>query len=264
MSNYCHITHAGNPGDVLKHILLTQVLVFFKAQASSISYFDTHSGSGLYDLFSDSARMKKEYKNGVERIWKKHQLPDAVSDYVEIIQQLNSDNTLRYYLGSPLLAASILNSQSTMHLYDTNSTESEALYSHLSNRKNTIVKQCDGFRQLINELSSSHQQPVILIDPPYVDASDYQQVVKAVGEIYQQSPEAVCLVWYPLAERSQVEYLKQSFLSLKVPACMHYELDFSHDVNGMMGSGMGVFNADSQLHHLLSSLLSWLQQNFKA
>ena len=49
MLSYKHGYHAGNQADVFKHICLIQAYKSLKRHHNSISYIDTHSGSGNYN-----------------------------------------------------------------------------------------------------------------------------------------------------------------------------------------------------------------------
>jgi len=53
--NYRHVYHAGNFADVLKHFLLSRVIVHLKQKAAPFRVIDTHTGAGLYDLHSEQA-----------------------------------------------------------------------------------------------------------------------------------------------------------------------------------------------------------------
>ena len=53
--NYRHAFHAGNFADVVKHAVLTRVLLYLQDKPSPFRVIDTHAGSGLYDLTSDEA-----------------------------------------------------------------------------------------------------------------------------------------------------------------------------------------------------------------
>ena len=53
MLSYKHGYHAGNQADVLKHICLIQAYKSLKKHHKSISYIDTHAGSGDYNFKSD-------------------------------------------------------------------------------------------------------------------------------------------------------------------------------------------------------------------
>ncbi len=61
MLSYKHGYHAGNQADVFKHICLIQAYKSLKKLNNSISYIDTHAGSGDYDFKSDYMSKNKEY-----------------------------------------------------------------------------------------------------------------------------------------------------------------------------------------------------------
>lgn len=73
--SYRHGFHTGNIGDVLKQLVLHDVLKCAVAKRSAmatstsippgITYIDTHAGSGLYPLHSSFGRRKREYTNGI-------------------------------------------------------------------------------------------------------------------------------------------------------------------------------------------------------
>ena len=67
MLSYKHGFHAGNQADVFKHICLIQAYKSLKKHYNSISYIDTHSGSGDYDFKSDYMSKNKEYENGINK-----------------------------------------------------------------------------------------------------------------------------------------------------------------------------------------------------
>ena len=48
--NYRHGYHAGNYADVLKHLVLVELLRLLTAKDKKLFVLDTHSGAGGYDL----------------------------------------------------------------------------------------------------------------------------------------------------------------------------------------------------------------------
>ncbi len=48
--NYRHAYHAGNHGDVLKHVVLARLIAFLHEKPSPVFILDTHAGIGAYDL----------------------------------------------------------------------------------------------------------------------------------------------------------------------------------------------------------------------
>ena len=45
--NYRHAYHAGNFADVMKHVLLTRILVHLARKEAPFRVVDTHAGTGL-------------------------------------------------------------------------------------------------------------------------------------------------------------------------------------------------------------------------
>ena len=50
MLSYRHAFHAGNHADVLKHLVLLQLLDYMRRKDKPFWYIDTHAGAGAYSL----------------------------------------------------------------------------------------------------------------------------------------------------------------------------------------------------------------------
>ena len=50
MLSYRHAFHAGNHADVLKHLVLVQLLRYFNLKDKPYWFIDTHAGAGAYSL----------------------------------------------------------------------------------------------------------------------------------------------------------------------------------------------------------------------
>src|ERR1700687_1475771 len=66
--NYRHAFHAGNFADVVKHAVLTRLLVHLCGKPAAFRAIDTHAGAGLYDLAGPEAARSGEWRNGIERL----------------------------------------------------------------------------------------------------------------------------------------------------------------------------------------------------
>ena len=62
--DYAHARHAGNAGDVLKHVALVALLETMLRDSAPLTYVETHAGDGLYPLGSAG-----EWGGGVLRVW---------------------------------------------------------------------------------------------------------------------------------------------------------------------------------------------------
>ena len=72
-------TFQGNFADVFKHVVLTHLLRAMQRKEKGFAYFETHAGSGRYDLRSEEAQKANEYADGVGRLWGKPTLPGFAS-----------------------------------------------------------------------------------------------------------------------------------------------------------------------------------------
>ena len=68
MLSYRHAFHAGNHADVLKHLILIQVLRYMGQKPAPYWYIDTHAGAGRYSLDAGYATKLAEWKDGVGRL----------------------------------------------------------------------------------------------------------------------------------------------------------------------------------------------------
>src|SRR5260370_6131455 len=64
--NYRHAFHAGNFADVVKHAVLTRLLVHLCGKPAAYRVIDTHAGAGLYDLAGPEASRSGEWHGGIE------------------------------------------------------------------------------------------------------------------------------------------------------------------------------------------------------
>ena len=80
--SYRHSFHAGNFADVIKHIVLVEILEHLLRKETPFEYIDTHAGAGLYDLRSDYALKLQEYSGGIGRL-RPEDFP-GISRYFEV------------------------------------------------------------------------------------------------------------------------------------------------------------------------------------
>jgi len=107
--NYRHHFHAGNFADVMKHVLLLQLLTRLNAKDKPYRYVDTHGGAGKYDLSSSEAQKSGEFLNGIHRLVKlddsvKRTAPEGVQQYLKIVEKMRGNFGKGAYPGSPWFA----------------------------------------------------------------------------------------------------------------------------------------------------------------
>ena len=88
MLSYQHAFHAGNHADVLKHFVLTYVLDSLNKKDKPYIFFDTHSGSGIYDLLDNRILKTGEAQSGIQLLLqKKDELPLELNSYLDLVQK---------------------------------------------------------------------------------------------------------------------------------------------------------------------------------
>ena len=67
--NYRHAFHAGNFADVVKHAVLSRILVHLRTKPAAFRVIDTHAGAGLYDLAgAEATPQPANGSDGIERL----------------------------------------------------------------------------------------------------------------------------------------------------------------------------------------------------
>jgi 23S rRNA (adenine2030-N6)-methyltransferase len=257
--SYRHGFHAGNHADVLKHVVLVQLLAHMAAKDKAFSFVDTHAGAGSYSLGSDFARKKSEFENGIGRLWKAPKLPAALEGYLAQVRALNRDGRLHFYPGSPQIALQMMRPQDKLHLFELHSTESEVLQTYFAKADRRIaVRAADGFAGLKSVLPPSSRRGLVLIDPSYEDKLDYARVLDTMRDALTRFATGVYAVWYPLVQRKEAHRMANELEQLAGTDWLHASLKVCsppEDGLGLYGSGMFVFNPPWNLERTLQETL---------
>jgi 23S rRNA (adenine2030-N6)-methyltransferase len=261
MLSYRHAFHAGNHADVLKHYIEVQLLDYLAQKEKPVWYIDTHAGAGCYQLDSGYAMKNAEFRDGIERLWEREDLPPSVERYISLVRKFNPNAKLDLYPGSPLIAAELLRKQDKMRLYELHPTDIGILQDNFSSHRNGIlIKGEDGFAALKGLLPPPSRRALILIDPPYEDKDDYQRVLNTIRDSIKRFATGVYAVWIPLLQRSEARVLPQQLMALPTKSWLYVELQIrqpSQEGFGMHGSGMYIINPPWTLHAELKSVMPY-------
>jgi 23S rRNA (adenine2030-N6)-methyltransferase len=259
MFSYRHGFHAGNHADVLKHVVLVQLLAYLTAKETPLWFVDTHAGAGSYSLSSDFARKKGEYKDGIGRLWDRRDLPPPLVEYLKQAKAINPDGELGHYPGSPQIALQMLREQDRLQLFELHSTEREILQKHYAGVKRRVsVQPTDGFAGLKSVLPPPSRRGLVLIDPSYEDKADYGRVLDAMGDALQRFATGVYAVWYPQVQRQEAQDLPGLLSKMAPGNWLHLWLRVKKpapDGQGLHGSGMFVFNPPWKLDEVLEAAM---------
>lgn len=259
---YRHRSHAGNHADVLKHLVLVQVLACLKQEDTAWWYIDTHAGAGLYELELASLGSTGRHASGIGRLWGRSDLPPAAADYLGIVRAFNPDGRLRFYPGSPLIASCLLRPQDALHLFELEPTQASSLRLNLAARgRQGRIDNADGFVGLKGVLPPPTRRCITLIDPAYDSQTDYPQAIAALQAGVERCPSGIFALWYPLLLTPAARKLPQQLKRLPAKRWLNATLCLrspSMAGHGMYGSGVFLVNPPPSLAATLASVLPWL------
>ena len=255
MLSYRHSYHAGNYADVLKHIVMIEILEHLIKKDSPFEYIDTHAGAGLYNLHSEHAAKLQEYTKGVGKL-KPEEWPELAS-YFKVLAKHNPEGELNYYPGSPVIAMDYLRNKDRGWFYELHPKDVEILKKNTANNKRIKVIFQDGFVGLLSLLPPASRRGLILIDPSYEIKTDYDRVFESIAKAYKKSATCTYALWYPVVDRNYINQLEKKFINSGIKKIQRFELGISADLrnSGMTASGLIVINPPWLLRDKMSQLL---------
>ena len=262
MLSYRHSFHAGNHADVLKHTVQSLIIESLKEKEKPFLYLDTHAGAGRYQLSGEHAERTGEYLEGIARIWAQESVPEELKTYLEAVSALNPRGDLRFYPGSPLIAAHLLRDHDKLNISELHPSDFPLLRNEFSRDNRARVVREDGYQQLKSQLPPLSRRGFVLIDPPYELKSDYQAVVKGIQEGHRRFATGTYAVWYPVVLRQQIKRMVKDFQATGIRKILQIELAVrpDSDQRGMTASGMIVINPPWKLESQMKSVLPWLHK----
>jgi 23S rRNA (adenine2030-N6)-methyltransferase len=256
--SYLHGFHAGNHADVFKHAVLALLLETLLAKPKPLVYVESHAGTGRYDLRSEKALKTSEYRLGIERLWARRDAFPQLSAYFGAISALNPDGGFSTYPGSPALAAHLLRAEDRLILMELHPTESRTLRRHIGGDPRVAIHCRDGLEGLTALLPPKPARGLVLIDPPYEQASEYKRVADALIAAHTRWPTGVYALWFPrlgLQRDRSADLIGR--IRGSIPEGLLCELTVRRQVDdfGLHGSGMLILNTPWRLEERLADLL---------
>ena len=283
MLSYQHAFHAGNHADLLKHYVLTFVLNSLNRKEKPYTMFDTHSGSGLYDLYDNRVVKTGEAEKGIEALQKlmpeaAESLPSSFYDYLNIVSKYTSKNL---YPGSPEIERQLLRTQDTLVLSELHPQEVVNLQNNMAKpvlEKITgegwpkiKVHNKSGWDIIKGATPPVTKRGAVLIDPSYEETQDYIDASKVICEINKKWSNGIIMLWYPLLAHRESEIdtminsislsakninknIEISNLQLEV-----YDKD-CENLPRLYGSGMLVINSPWKLEEEGNIVINFLKE----
>ncbi len=258
MLSYRHSFHAGNFADVIKHVVLVEILEYLIRKDKPFTYIDTHAGAGYYALTSEPSGKTREYESGIGKLFGQA-LPELAS-YLSIVGQYNNAGRLAHYPGSPLIARHFLRREDRAWLYELHPRDFELLAANMAGQRSIKVLKEDGLKTFTRLLPPLSRRGLVLIDPSYELKTDYAAVVNALITAHRRFAGGIYALWYPVVERERIHQMEKALIGSGIRDIQLFELGLTADSrgHGMTAAGMIVINPPWTLLTRMQTILPLL------
>jgi 23S rRNA (adenine2030-N6)-methyltransferase len=263
--NYRHAYHAGNFADVLKHVMLTRILLHLREKPAAFRVIDSHAGAGRYDLAGAEASKTGEWRNGIERLRQAKLTPavqELLAPYLAAVAGFNPGGTLTHYPGSPLLALTLLRRQDRLTACELEPQAAAALRTQLRGDPRAKALAIDGWTALKAYVPPVERRGLVLIDPPFEQPGEFSRLAQGLAAAQRKWASGLYLLWYPIKEAVEVEAFARKLTRLGIARMLRVELMIPPpaEVGGLRGCGLIAVNPPWTLHRDLAVLLPALAQ----
>jgi 23S rRNA (adenine2030-N6)-methyltransferase len=255
--NYRHAFHAGNFADVLKHAVLTRVLLYLGQKDAPFRFIDTHAGAGSYDLSGGEAERTGEWKDGIGGLMvnpPKGKAGELLAPYLSAVQAEPGR-----YPGSPLIAMRLTRPQDKLAFCELHPDDRKTLELSVGHDRRVSVIETDGWTALKAALPPPERRGLVLIDPPFEDGGDFRRFGDGLAEGHRRWPGGCYFFWYPIKDARQTESFARRIAKLGIPEILRVELTLDGLADGKLAScGLLLVNPpwtlDAELQILLPAL----------
>lgn len=254
--NYRHAYHAGNFADVVKHAVLARIVEYLKQKDKAFRVIDTHAGIGLYDLSSSEAGKTGEWHGGIGRVTEADldpKLEAFLAPYLDAVRAANPQGGLARYPGSPFVARHLLRKQDRLSAIELHPQDAARLKAVFAGDIQVRVIELDGWLALGAHLPPKEKRGLVLVDPPFEQAGEFDRLVDGLIKAHQRWPGGIYALWYPIKDRRAVAEFHHGLAESGIPKI----LDISFDIRPsgreprLDGSGMVVVNPPFTLEEKL-------------
>lgn len=300
MLSYQHIFHAGNHADILKHCVLIQVLDSLNKKDKPYTFFDTHSGSGLYDLTDNRSLKTGEAEKGILRFCRPQStatIPSSLQRYFDFISKYVNKSL---YPGSPEIERSLMRRSDNLILSELHPQEIENLRENMKGREDTSatsnistnfpsiqIHKRNGWEMLKALTPPATKRGAVLIDPSYEESQDYVDAADTIIAVNKKWSNGIIMLWYPLLEhrddeiKSMLNRISEGahlvnqnveITDLRLEAfdkSEHKEVELKEFLAGdkknpprLYGSGMFIINSPWKIKEETEAAIDWLKNAF--
>ncbi len=183
----------------MKHALLVWLLSAMARKSAPFFVLDTHAGTGHYDLDAVPATRTQEASGGILRL-----LAAAANDDGPLAAYIALVRRLGLYPGSPSLIEAMLRPDDRLACCELHPDDFLALRQLVARNPAISVHRRDAWEALRGLLPPPQKRGLILIDPPFEDAEEFDNLAKGLILGHARFRTGVFAAWYPIKRLAQV------------------------------------------------------------
>ncbi|WP_277560600.1 23S rRNA (adenine(2030)-N(6))-methyltransferase RlmJ, partial [Acinetobacter beijerinckii] len=251
--------------DVMKHVLLLQLLARLNAKDKPYRYIDTHGGAGKYDLSRSEAQKSGEFLTGIHRLVKlddsiKRNAPEGVKQYLKIVEDMRVGSGKGAYPGSPWFALEGMRDIDKATIFEMQRDVFQQLYLNIRDKRAGLHER-DFYEGLMGVIPPKEKRGLVMIDPPYeIERKDFPQLVEILQDAHKKWPTGVFAVWYPIKDRAMIERFEKKMFKTGIRRQLICEICVWPDDTpvGLNGCGLLVINPPWKFSEDADQALQWL------
>jgi 23S rRNA (adenine2030-N6)-methyltransferase len=260
--NYRHGFHAGNFADVLKHLVLCELLRLLTVKDKKLFVLDTHAGTGSYDLAGQMASRTGEAEAGIARLMAATRAgaPAAVARFLAAVSAYDrkfgaAGGPLRRYPGSPRLIRAGLRHGDRFVACEIHPQDALALKREFAGDRLIEVRQQDGYHAVKSVLPPPERRALVLIDPPFEATDEFEKLARALRHGLRRFAVGCYAIWYPIKDTNAAAAFVAEFASLKAT---RLELEMPAEESKLAACGMLVINPPWKFDEAMRDSLPWI------
>ena len=241
--NYRHAYHAGNFADVLKHGVLVWTIRYLQQKAAPLCLIDTHAGTGIYTLADKEAAKTGEAVDGIQRLAAASDMQGPMAPYLDLVRKANPDGPIAHYPGSPWLMATLGRQNDRVIACERHPEDAAALRANIRPRRGVQIVEGDGYRALAALVPPPEKRGLVLIDPPFEETDEFENLAKTFIAAHRKWPTGVYLLWLPAKDPNAVARFHAELANANIRGLQTITLDVGRTDPGLSAMGLVLCNA---------------------
>jgi 23S rRNA (adenine2030-N6)-methyltransferase len=257
--HYRHSYHAGNFADVFKHVLLTGLLLALNRKDKPWCYYDTHAGTGDYDLGGEGAERTGEWREGVGRLDDETGAPQLAAEYLRLLREARARRGERHYPGSPQFACALARSEDRLVLCEKVPEVAAALRQSLRGDPRVAIHLRYGY-EAHALLPPAQKRGLVLIDPPFERTDEFEAIAGLIEKSAARFAGGVCAAWFPVKDAHRASRFVRRVARDTARPVLDLRFDTGESAEGQMHAcGLLVVNPPFGFEPAAAAALQWLQ-----